>query len=169
MWLDHLPTAVYRLHNASRELLYVGITANLDQRFADHRSDKPWWPEVKWASVEWFEDRPTAAQAEAEQLAAENPPYNRAGTIHMDKRSLRDEVNGEVRELSVTLLWNKAQNILDEVRYGRRVTLLLKYGRPHVYLVPTGHYDADRQNEAIAAALQKADPDMYARLLAEVS
>lgn len=166
MRLDHLPTAVYRLCTASGEVLYVGITADLKQRFADHRNDKPWWSEVRWASVEWFEDRPTAARVEAEQIAAEDPPYNRLGTDRYDKHAMRDRVKDGVRELSLTLLAKRMQATLDEVRYGRCVTLLVKYGRPHVYLVPPKTYDRDR---ALLEALEHQEPELYARLLAEVS
>lgn len=168
MWLDHLPTAVYRLHNASRELLYIGITANLDQRFTDHRFDKQWWPEVRWASVQWFEDRPTAARVEAEQLAAENPPYNRAGTIHLDRRAMRDEVKSGIRYLSMTLFIRQLAEVLDQVLRGG-VVCLLKYKRPYAYLVPRLAYEAGQQDRALVAALQKNDPELYARLLAEVS
>ncbi|MFD3762092.1 GIY-YIG nuclease family protein [Streptomyces sp. NPDC058622] len=37
------PTAVYRLYDAEERLLYVGITMNVKQRFADHQRLKFWW------------------------------------------------------------------------------------------------------------------------------
>ncbi len=39
-------TAVYRLYDADETLLYVGITYDTKTRFADHKVNKEWWPDV---------------------------------------------------------------------------------------------------------------------------
>ena len=36
-------TAVYRLYDAGGQLLYVGMTVNLQHRFAAHAKEKCWW------------------------------------------------------------------------------------------------------------------------------
>lgn len=71
-----VPTALYRLHDHSGELLYVGITDCPERRWKDHAKDKPWWPDVNDRSVEWLPDRSHALAAEAAAIRAERPRYN---------------------------------------------------------------------------------------------
>lgn len=40
------PHILYRLYNADKELLYIGVTNGLDLRFYEHARSKPWWGEV---------------------------------------------------------------------------------------------------------------------------
>ena len=37
---------VYRLYDAERNLLYVGMTSNLKRRLQHHSSQREWWPDV---------------------------------------------------------------------------------------------------------------------------
>ncbi|MFE3933264.1 GntR family transcriptional regulator [Streptomyces goshikiensis] len=69
-------TAVYRLYDADECLLYVGITMNLDQRFADHRRQKFWWHLVERQDVRWYDSRPEAEVVETEAIRTENPLYD---------------------------------------------------------------------------------------------
>ena len=80
MWLDDQPTALYRFFDADGALLYVGITANLEQRWAAHERDKVWWPDVAEKTVEWHGTRPAALAAELAAIKAEAPRYNVAGS-----------------------------------------------------------------------------------------
>jgi hypothetical protein len=69
-------TAVYRFFDAAGALLYVGLTNNTAIRWDHHARRKPWWRDVTRKSVTWFEDRPTAARAEAQAIRAESPKWN---------------------------------------------------------------------------------------------
>jgi excinuclease UvrABC nuclease subunit len=69
-------TALYRLLDHSRNLLYVGISNDPEERFASHRREKAWWPQVDGISIEWFESRRAASLAEAHTIATENPRHN---------------------------------------------------------------------------------------------
>lgn len=79
MWLDDQPTALYRFFDADGALLYVGITADLEQRWSSHQR-KPWWPDVAEKTVEWYATRPVALAAELEAIRSEAPRYNVAGS-----------------------------------------------------------------------------------------
>lgn len=58
-------TAVYRLYDDEKRLLYVGVTCDLAVRWAAHRLEKPWWPEVARREVVWRENRAAALREEA--------------------------------------------------------------------------------------------------------
>lgn len=73
------PCYLYRLYGTAGELLYVGIAYYPADRIGQHRSDKPWWPEVTGRRVERYPDRPSAERAERAAIVAELPRYNRLG------------------------------------------------------------------------------------------
>jgi hypothetical protein len=71
------PAAVYRVY-AARDLLYIGLTRNVEKRLAWHAQFSPWWPsplEVRH-TAEWFACRSDAALAEAIAIVRENPRHN---------------------------------------------------------------------------------------------
>jgi hypothetical protein len=70
------PHVVYRLFNADGELLYVGMTCDVEQRFTYHRAVKPWWPDVANQTFEQFPDRESAEQAEVAAIRSEVPRHN---------------------------------------------------------------------------------------------
>ncbi|WP_371799109.1 GIY-YIG nuclease family protein [Streptomyces sp. NBC_01707] len=76
MWLDDCRTALYRLYDEGGALLYVGITADVDQRMVAHRYDKPWWPDVTRTEVQWHDSRPVALAHELQAIRAESPKHN---------------------------------------------------------------------------------------------
>lgn len=71
-----VPTALYRLRDQRRKLLYVGISNNLAWRWKTHAADKEWWPEVATRSIEWFPTRDRALAAEAAAIRTERPLHN---------------------------------------------------------------------------------------------
>ena len=73
---DQERTAVYRFFDANGELLYVGLTNNTATRWDYHARRKPWWADVAGKSVTWYDDRPTAARAEAQAIRTEAPRWN---------------------------------------------------------------------------------------------
>src|SRR5258706_587012 len=69
------PTAVYRLYNAARDLLYVGMSSSPETRWKNHARAQPWWApdRVALAEVVWYETRAEAAAAERQAIKTENP------------------------------------------------------------------------------------------------
>lgn len=72
-------TALYRFYSSEGELLYVGITHNLEQRWANHARRQPWWLDVAERTVEWHETRSVAGDLEDKALREEEPLYDRTG------------------------------------------------------------------------------------------
>lgn len=68
--------AVYRLFAKDGVLLYVGVTAHVAARFAQHEAGKYWWPQVAGKTVEWHDSRADALKAEAAAIVSESPVHN---------------------------------------------------------------------------------------------
>lgn len=73
---DSERTALYRHHGADGELLYVGISRNPFTRMDSHTHESSWMPSVKNMSVQWFDTRRAALDAEAIAIQNENPIHN---------------------------------------------------------------------------------------------
>lgn len=112
------PTAVYRLYDSADALLYIGIAIVPRRRWAFHAYTKPWWPQVKRATVQWWPNFTEARRREAAAIRVEQPRHNvthhpvngpttrdiarrRAMATHAKKRNaarflgLRSAVSGE--------------------------------------------------------------------------
>ena len=87
--------ALYRLLGRNG-LLYVGIGMNPEGRWAVHRDEKPWWPEVLVKTVDWHEDRGDADIAEYLAIKHEKPRYN---VIHWYPRLWRHERHDAKQEI----------------------------------------------------------------------
>lgn len=70
---------VYRLFDASGQLLYVGVTENVRQRWIAHGA-KPWWPLVARHLLAPYESRDEALAEELRAIRAERPLHNQAGS-----------------------------------------------------------------------------------------
>lgn len=68
---------VYRLYNARRRLLYVGVTSNWQLRQASHRNTKPWWGDVVKARLTHTPSRKDALLLEKKLIRDERPLHNR--------------------------------------------------------------------------------------------
>ena len=66
---------LYRFYNSNRDLLYVGITKNVETRFSDHKRSKP-WDEIATITLQHFSTRSAASKAEIRAIAAEKPRWN---------------------------------------------------------------------------------------------
>jgi|GEM_PF-3631458 len=69
-------TCVYRFYDADENLLYVGLSMNLNSRLNSHRRTE-WWTDVVRCDVEWFEGREPARVAERRAILDEAPIHNR--------------------------------------------------------------------------------------------
>lgn len=80
-------TALYRLFNADGDLLYVGISANLSQRWKNHEVySGRWWPLVTRKTIEWYADRYLALAHEFLAIYYEQPQHNRRRTAPLTYR-----------------------------------------------------------------------------------
>lgn len=77
--LADLRTAVYRFFDANGDLLYLGITHDLDERWKAHERNQPWWLDVARREFTWCDTRPEAELIEVTATAAEKPRYDRSG------------------------------------------------------------------------------------------
>lgn len=77
---------VYQLLSATK-LLYVGNSRWLKQRLADHKRDKPWWPEVTEIRSEEFTSEDEARQREKELWAGGRPKYNKVSPFLTEEES----------------------------------------------------------------------------------
>lgn len=72
-------TVVYRLFDFTGRLLYVGIAVDISRRLGKHRRDKTWWPQVSYATLSWYADRPLAEDDELRAIRLEAPVFNIQG------------------------------------------------------------------------------------------
>lgn len=70
---------LYRLFNSAGELLYIGITQDLNARFSWHAGHSPWWPEVADCRTEFLPSRAELQAAELKAIDVERPRYNKLG------------------------------------------------------------------------------------------
>lgn len=69
-------TALYRLYDATGQLLYIGISRSPLNRWGVHAENHAWWSAVATYRLEWHVDRETAIEAERRTVAAEEPLHN---------------------------------------------------------------------------------------------
>jgi predicted GIY-YIG superfamily endonuclease len=69
-------TALYRVRNAERDLLYVGISERPEYRWFSHRRQHDWWDEAAYFSLEWHASREEAEAAELKAITLERPRHN---------------------------------------------------------------------------------------------
>ncbi|MFI2761350.1 type II toxin-antitoxin system prevent-host-death family antitoxin [Streptomyces echinatus] len=142
MWLDNHRTALYRLYDADGTLLYIGISHDPNARFEQHAKLKDWWPLVAQREVEWFDDRPTAATAEAEAIRSEDPEHNGTYSLRRDRRTARDVVAHDgLREVSLSLARPKIAGLLRSVENGGEPIVLLSHGRRDAVIVSVEFYE----------------------------
>lgn len=67
---------LYRFYDADDVLLYVGMTMNPGQRWANHRDEKAWWADVATVRTQLFDSREAVLEAETKAIQAEHPLHN---------------------------------------------------------------------------------------------
>ncbi|WP_369211355.1 hypothetical protein [Streptomyces flavofungini] len=71
-------TALYRLHDVTGRLLYLGIARFPEHRWKQHSDSQTWWHLVAGKTVEWYADRDAAKAAEKQLTARERPLFDKA-------------------------------------------------------------------------------------------
>lgn len=142
MWLDHCRTALYRLYDEADVLLYIGISHQPDVRFEQHSKTKEWWPQVVRREIQWFDDRPSAAAAEADAIRSEDPEHNGTYSPRRDRRTVRDAVAVDgVREVSLSLARPKIAGLIRSVEEGGVPVVLMNHGRRDAVIVSVEFYE----------------------------
>jgi predicted GIY-YIG superfamily endonuclease len=73
------PCAVYRCYDAEEQLLYVGISADLRERFRQHNGHGAHWiPFMVRVDLTWHPDRETAADVERSLIDGLRPLFNKS-------------------------------------------------------------------------------------------
>ncbi len=83
---------VYRMYDSNNELLYVGCTKNLLARIGSHQSDKEWKYDIKNITLEYFDNRLDALNAESKYQKNENPKYSIPSSI-AKKETVKYKIN----------------------------------------------------------------------------
>lgn len=107
-------TMLYRFFDENDTLLYVGISSRGPQRWKEHSVNRPWWHKVAKSTIEHYETRGTALQAEREAILAERPLYNTAHnrrvqstqcvnteSLRGNSREWREQILSEIKKLSL--------------------------------------------------------------------
>lgn len=85
--------SVYRCYDADGQVLYIGHSARVLGRLAEHAETKDWWKRVTNVTVEHYASRIEASTAETAAIEAEAPEMNqRAGALIAKDRSATLEV-----------------------------------------------------------------------------
>lgn len=69
--------ALYRHFDADGQLLYVGITSDLQSRTSHHKATSAWFDKVARTTTVCFDTREAALAAEAAAITKEKPLHNR--------------------------------------------------------------------------------------------
>jgi len=86
------PYVMYRLYDADRILLYIGITANLRSRLLQHRRTQAWWGRCATVDVTSLPNKFVARYAEDATMKIEAPLYNKTcNTLIEDLVSWREK------------------------------------------------------------------------------
>lgn len=67
---------MYRFYDGDGDLLYVGISVRPWARWKQHKGQKDWAEDVATSTIEWFDTRKDALDAERAAIVAEEPRYN---------------------------------------------------------------------------------------------
>lgn len=153
------PTAVYRLFDKDGTLLYVGITCKPPRRFSQHKTQKPWWPDVIRKDVEWMESWGDAARAEEDAIRQEIPLWNISRPLHCAPLVHR----GPARERVPTSPEPTAEEISQRLAIENSLREAVQRRKRHDEDAAKARTDIDR----IVLGLLKQDPMWDRKELAE--
>ena len=75
-------TTLYRFYGRHANLLYIGISLDIAHRWRDHRDTKWWWCEVAAITLQHFNTRREALEAERYAIQTEMPEHNIDHAVH---------------------------------------------------------------------------------------
>jgi predicted GIY-YIG superfamily endonuclease len=94
-------TTVYRMYNATGDLLYAGVAADPGRRFKQHQATKSWWDQVVTLRLEHFGNRLEALKAETQAILNEHPRWNIIGRRDTSWDLLRTLADNELDILEI--------------------------------------------------------------------
>lgn len=147
---------LYRLFSRSGDLLYVGVTKNVNSRLADHAAKQPWWTQVHHSKtkLEWFSGAGEVAEAEHKAIADESPVYNVAGRpgkaaqLYVEKSRIRGPRAPRVERTPEQLIESSLSSL-------RHHTQWLQWGRDDIRTATAGQIRA--MTEALSRGVDLAD------------
>lgn len=73
----HPKCYLYQLYNKNKQIIYIGITKNINRRLNDHNRKKPWASEINYIEVTEFISESEAMIYETYQISNLKPKYNK--------------------------------------------------------------------------------------------
>lgn len=80
-----MKTSLYRHYDKDGALLYVGVSLSTLQRLGQHAEHSHWFSSIERITIEHFQSRESALEAERQAIQNETPFYN---VRHNDERQL---------------------------------------------------------------------------------
>jgi predicted GIY-YIG superfamily endonuclease len=90
-------TSLYRHYNSEGELLYVGVSLSALQRLGQHAECSEWFKSIASVTIEHFETRDAALDAERNAIVRECPLHN----IH-HKKNAKEAQRKAIEKLTAT-------------------------------------------------------------------
>lgn len=119
---------LYRLYDATGDLLYVGQSKDPFTRFKSHKADsRHWIDDVARGRISVFPTREAAQSAEREAIRSEHPFWNVAGrwTHHLDW-----EPEQYVRWVRMLRLYPYAKDLMKQRITLAQIAYLTRFGSP---------------------------------------
>lgn len=115
---------VYYCYNAENEIIYIGCTKNLTNRFSQHKSRSAWVNNVHDVRLRWFGSSGEALMFEERAILRNKPEYNRLEAVVQNGRMFWVKPKREVVEMSESALikFKSIQKSL-RVRLNKRLAL----------------------------------------------
>lgn len=114
-----MKTALYRHFDKGGSLLYIGISLSPVARLAQHDAQSSWAEKIAKVTISYFDDRESAATAEADAIRRERPlynvVYNGKNTNRKRRRSDLDDLDLDVRK------FDKTTNQISDLLYAYKV------------------------------------------------
>jgi DNA-binding MarR family transcriptional regulator len=103
-----MKTSLYRHFDSEGILLYVGVSLSQLNRLQQHSRNAKWFDKITSVTIEHFETRELALEAEAIAIMEEEPLYNKTYNV---KSTVRKQL-GEFMQLFIQCPSMKEQTIL---------------------------------------------------------
>ena len=147
-------TALYRMFDAGRALLYIGVSNNFGYRWKQHASAQSWWPEVQRQTVEWYPNRKDAEAAEVAAIKAEGPRHNITHSAVLSRETFsagKWTVDGatHVRPSQMRVHFRA---VLNEVEHEGVHIFVLRYDKPSAVIVSVEWFEQARAALTTGAA-----------------
>lgn len=113
-------TYLYRFYTDMFDLLYVGITSGLVDRFEAHMKSKDWWHGVRHIDIERYPNRASALAAEKRAIESERPRHNVIHGTAAPKVAERSMIRGKgltsPDDLKYVMrCWGVSQQVMAEI------------------------------------------------------